>query len=144
MIATAKAKTRIRITFSVEQYGELLRRTVPTVIRTEKEYDRITKVIDALVDKGDDATPEEEQLLDLLSLLTEQYDEEHYNFDDAPPHEILKFMMEARDLQQKDIVHLFGNSSGRASEAISGVRAISKNQAKALAAFFNVSAELFI
>ena len=37
-------------------------------IRAEKEYDRIAKAIDALVDKGDDITPEEDQLLDLLCL----------------------------------------------------------------------------
>ena len=57
---------------------------------------------------------------------------------------MLQHLMEARDLQQKDVVHLFGNSSGRASEAINGIRPISKNQEKALAEFFNVSAELFI
>ncbi|GAC1403196.1 MAG: hypothetical protein NVSMB56_18160 [Pyrinomonadaceae bacterium] len=38
---------------------------------------------------------------------------------------------------------LFG-SKGRASEAINGKRAISKAQAKALAEFFHVSADLFI
>ena len=67
----------------------------------------------------------------------------YYNFDDAPPHEVLKHFMEARDLAQKDLVPLFG-SSGRASEAINGVRPISKVQAKALAQFFKVSAELLI
>ncbi len=110
----------------------------------ENEYDGIVAAIDELLDKCQDLTPEEEQRLDELSLLIEEYDDKHYDFAPPPPHEILKFMMEARDIQQKDIVHLFGNSSGRASEAINGVRAISKNQAKALAAFFNVSAELFI
>ena len=144
MTATAKRKIRVRVRFDAQQYGALLARVAPVVIRTEKEYDRVVKVMDALVDKGDDISPEEDQLLDLLCLLVEQYDNEHYNFAPPPPHEMLKHLMEARDLQQKDIVHLFGNSSGRASEALSGVRAISKNQAKALAAFFNVSAELFI
>jgi HTH-type transcriptional regulator/antitoxin HigA len=108
------------------------------------EYDRIAALIDQLVDKGSNITPEEDQLLDQLCLLIEQYDDEHYDFEDAAPHEMLQHIMEARELQQKDIVHLFGNSSGRASEAINGVRPISQNQAKALAAFFNVSAELFI
>lgn len=144
MTATAKRKIRVRIRFNAQQYSALLARVAPVVIRTEKEYDRVAKVLDALVDKGDDITPEEDQLLDLLTLLIEQYDKEHYDFEDSPPHQMLQFLMEARDIQQKDIVHLFGNSSGRASEAINGVRAISKNQAKALAAFFNVSAELFI
>ena len=103
-----------------------------------------SKAIDVLLDKCKDRTPEEEQLLDLLSLLIEQYDNEHYDFAAPAPHEMLQHLLEARDLQQKDIVHLFGNSSGRASEAINGVRPLSKNQAKALVAFFNVSAELFI
>ena len=110
----------------------------------EKEYDDIVAAIDELLDKCQDLTPEEEERLDELSLLIEEYDDEHYNFAPPPPHEMLKHLMEARDLQPKDIVHLFGNSSGRASEAINGVRPFSKNQAKALAAFFNVSAELFI
>ena len=144
MTATAKRKIRVRVRFDAQQYGALLARVAPVVIRTEKEYDRVAKALDALVDKGDDITPEEDQLLDLLCLLIEQYDNEHYNFPDSAPHEMLQHLMEARDLQQKDIAHLFGNSSGRASEAINGVRALSKNQAKALAAFFNVSAELFI
>jgi HTH-type transcriptional regulator / antitoxin HigA len=137
-------QSKVRKKFDARQYGALLARVAPVVIRTEKEYDRVVKAMNALVDKRDDITPEEDQLLDLLCLLVEQYDNEHYDFAPPPPHEMLKHLMEARDIQQKDIVHLFGNSSGRASEAINGVRAISKNQAKALAEFFKVSAELFI
>lgn len=143
MIATAKPKTKTRAAFNTRQYGEMLARVAPVVIRNEKEYDRATVEIDALVDKGKDITPEEDRLLDLLSLLVEQYEEEHYDIEDAPPHEVLKHLMEARDLAQKDLVPLFG-SSGRASEAINGVRPISKTQAKALGQFFKVSAELFI
>ena len=51
--------------------------------------------------------------------------------------------MEARDLQQKDLDHLF-ISAGGASEAFNGVRPINKAQANALAEFFHVSPELFI
>ena len=51
--------------------------------------------------------------------------------------------MNARGLKQSDLSKLFG-SKGRASEVINGKRAISKAQAKALAEFFHVSAELFI
>ena len=143
MIATARAKTKTKPAFDTRKYGELLAHTAPVVIRNEKEYDRAIQALDTLLDKGKQITPEEERLLDLLSLLVEQYEEEHYDIQDAAPHEVLQHLMEARDLQQKDLVHLFG-SSGRASEAINGVRPISKTQAKALAKFFKVSAELFI
>lgn len=66
-----------------------------------------------------------------------------YPIDPSAPHESLQHLMEARGLKQKDLVELFG-SSGRASEAINGVRPISKIQAKALAEFFHVSTDLFL
>jgi HTH-type transcriptional regulator / antitoxin HigA len=137
------AKTKTKPAFDTRKYGELLARLAPVIIQNEKEYDRAIEVIDALVDKGEQITAEEKRLLDLFSLVVEHYEEEHYDIEDAAPHEVLQYLMEARDLQQKDLVHLFG-SSGRASEAINGVWPISKSQAKALAQFFKVSAELFI
>lgn len=143
MTATVKPKIRVRLRFDARQYGELLAHVTPVVIHTEKEYDRVVAAINVLLNKRKDITPEEDQLLDLLSLLVERYEDEHYDFEDAAPHEVLQHLMEARDLAQKELVPLFG-SSGRASEAINGVRPISKVQAKALAQFFKVSAELFI
>jgi HTH-type transcriptional regulator/antitoxin HigA len=74
----------------------------------------------------------------------QHYEDEHYAIEPATPAQMLRHLMEARDPRQKDIVHLFGGSAGRASEAINGVREISKAQAKALAEFFRVSPELFI
>jgi len=59
-----------------------------------------------------------------LSTLVEKYEDEHYPIEPSPPHMILQHLMEARGLKQKDITHLFG-SSGRASEAINGLRPIS-------------------
>ncbi len=143
MTATVKPKIKVRLRFDPRQYGQLLAHVAPVVIRTEKEYDRVVAAINALLNKRKDITPEEDQVLDLLSLLVERYEEEHYDFPDAAPHEIVQHLMEARDITQKDLVPLF-SSSGRASEAINGVRPISKSQAKALAQFFKVSAELFI
>jgi HTH-type transcriptional regulator / antitoxin HigA len=51
--------------------------------------------------------------------------------------------MEDRDLKQIDLAPLFDGRS-RVSDALAGKREISKAQAKALAAFFKVSADLFI
>jgi len=107
------------------------------------EYDRAIEQIEKLLKKGDRISAEEEHLLDLLSTLVEKYEDEHYPIEPAAPHEILQHLMEARGRKQKDIVHLFG-SSGRASEAINGLRPISKIQAKALAEFFHVSTDLFL
>jgi len=142
MIAKAEGGIQTR-RFNKRKYGELLAESVPTVIRTEEEYDHGIEQIEKLLKKGDRISAEEEHLLDLLSTLVEKYEDEHYPIEPADPHEMLRHLMEARDLKQKDIVHLFG-SSGRASEAINGLRPISKIQAKALAEFFHVSTDLFL
>ncbi|MEK7833200.1 MAG: transcriptional regulator [Acidobacteriota bacterium] len=92
--------------------------------------------------KGEGISTEEERLLDLLSTLVERYEEEHYDFEPSAPHEVLQHLMEARGLKQKDLEQLFG-SSERTSEAINGIRPISKKQAKLLGEFFYVSADLF-
>jgi len=56
---------------------------------------------------------------------------------------MLRHLMEARSLTHKDVWPLFG-SKGIASEVLNGKRAISKVQARKLAEFFHVSADLFI
>jgi HTH-type transcriptional regulator/antitoxin HigA len=93
--------------------------------------------------KGEKLTPEEGGLLRLLGKLIADFEEDFYHLEDAEPHEVLKELMDARGLKQADIGQLLG-SKGRVSEVINRKRAISKAQAKALANFFHVSAELFI
>jgi HTH-type transcriptional regulator/antitoxin HigA len=142
MIAKAEGGIQTR-RFNKRKYGKLLAESVPTVIHTEEEYDHAIEQIEKLLKKGDRISAEEEHLLDLLSTLVEKYEDEHYPIGSAAPYEILQHLMEARGLRQKDVVHLFG-SSGRASEAINGLRPISKIQAKTLAEFFHVSTDLFL
>ena len=120
--------------------------TLPSVITSDEELERLTKEVDRLMTKGikeDELSPEEEKLLELLAVLIEQYEDEHYPMPDIPPHEVLKYLMKENGYKQKDIVHIFG-SSGITSEVVNGKRSISKAQAKKLAEFFSVSVELFI
>jgi HTH-type transcriptional regulator/antitoxin HigA len=91
------------------RYEESLAELVPSVICNEEEYDRAIEQIEKLLKKGDRISVEEEHLLDLLSTLVEKYEDEHYPIEPAAPHEILQHLMYARDLKQKDIVHLFGS-----------------------------------
>jgi HTH-type transcriptional regulator / antitoxin HigA len=125
------------------QYGRLLSKALPTIIRTEEENERALLLVEKLFAKGDDLTFEENALLELLVKLIADFEEEYYPIRDASPQEVLVEIMSARGLKQKDLTEVFGSKS-RASEAISGKREISKSQAKALAGFFNVSVELFI
>jgi HTH-type transcriptional regulator/antitoxin HigA len=123
-------------------YGQLLRRTLPHVIRTDEECERLTTALLRL-DEREDVTPEEKELAELLTVLIDEYEARRYPIRKASPQQTLQHLMEARSLTQKDLWKLFG-SKGIASEVFHGKRSISKTQAKKLAEFFHVSAELFI
>ncbi len=125
------------------KYGRLLAKTLPTVIKTEAENERMLAEIERLMDKGERMTPEELVLLELMSQLVEAFEEEAYPIDDTPPHRVLQHLMESNGLSQADLLPIFGGR-GRASEVVNGKRGISKAQAKALAEFFHVPANLFL
>lgn len=129
--------------FDEKIYGSLLGDALPQVIETEEECLRVEKIVGELLKKGDRLSPEEDKLLDLFSDLIEKYEDAVYPISDAPPNEMLKFLMRENDLKQSDLLHIFG-SSGITSEIVNGKRSISKAQAKKLAEFFKVSVELFI
>ena len=131
------------VKFSPEKYSALLAMALPQVIENDEELERVEEIITELLRKGENLSPEEEKLLDLLSDLVEKYEDEHYPMPEASPNDVLKFLMEDRELKQKDLVHIFG-STGITSEVVNGKRSISKAQAKKLAEFFKVSVELFI
>ena len=126
-----------------QKYGRLLAKTLPAVIETEEDNERMLAEVKKLLAKGERLSPEEEKLLDLMSTLIEVFEEGRYEIPDAPPNEVLRMLMEDRGLRQKDLVHIF-RSSGTISEVLSGKRQISKAQAKALGEFFNLPADLFI
>jgi HTH-type transcriptional regulator / antitoxin HigA len=123
-------------------YGQLLRRTLPHVIHSDEECERLTNELVRL-DERDDLTPEQKGLAELLTVLIDEYEERRHPIRKASPRQTLQHLMEARSLTQKDLWKIFG-SKGIASEVFHGKRSISKAQAKKLAEFFHVGVELFI
>jgi HTH-type transcriptional regulator/antitoxin HigA len=123
-------------------YGQLLRRTLPHVVRTDAEHARLTDELMRL-DEREDLTLEEQELAELLTVLIDEYEGRRYPIRKASPRQTLQHLMEARNLTQKDLWKVFG-SKGITSEVFHGKRSISKTQAKKLATYFRVSAELFI
>lgn len=125
-----------------KSYAQLLGRTMPHVIRTGDELERLTSELMRL-DELEAASREEKEVAELLTVLIEEYEERRYPIRKASPQQTLRHLMEARDLTQKDLWKTFG-SKGITSEVFHGKREISKAQAKKLAQFFHVGVELFI
>ena len=128
----------------LKRYGRLLARAVPKVIKTEEENERALAIVESLMEKGEgNMTPEEDALLDLLTGLIHDFEQKAYPIPKSEPHEVVAFLMEQRGLTPKDLWPVVGSKS-RVSEILAGKRAMTKEQAKKLAEFFHVGAELFI
>ena len=130
-----------------QKYGELLLSVLPTSIRNDDELDRMTREFDALMTKSlkGGLTFEEQRLFELLADLIEKYEDENYPVGSrSTPESRLAFLMEQKDLTQKDLVPAVFSSQSIVSEIINGKRKININQARKLAEFFKVSVELFV
>jgi HTH-type transcriptional regulator/antitoxin HigA len=144
MTALARANRRTKpVRINRTKYGQLLARTQPAIIHSVTEYDRVSEEVTKLLKKGDRLTPEENWLLELLTMLIEKYDDENYEIPEATPHDVIQMLMTDRGLRHRDMMPVLG-SRGVTSEVINGKRKPSKAQVKSLAAFFKMPPEVFI
>jgi HTH-type transcriptional regulator/antitoxin HigA len=123
-------------------YATLLARTLPAVIRNEKENERLIAQLEELDGKGSKLSPAEQRLADLLTLLIEDFEERHYPLKSATPVEVLEELMESNDLKQKDLLDVFVTPS-IVSEVLSGKRKLTTEHIRKLSRRFHVSAEVF-
>jgi|ERR1700693_3281709 HTH-type transcriptional regulator/antitoxin HigA len=124
-------------------YGRLLARTLPRVIKTVEENERIGAELERLDTRGTALTPEEENLAELMTLLVRQFEESKYHLGQAEPLEALRILIEDRGIRQRDLIPVFGSSSV-VSDVLNGKRSISKAHTRKLAEYFHVPASLFI
>jgi HTH-type transcriptional regulator / antitoxin HigA len=135
-------------TINRQNYIDLLDRVeiVPKVIETEIEYDRFLAVVEGLLVKRQNRTPEETALFILLIKLVEDYEREHYAIDDGiqvAPHKFLQHMMESREMEPKDLMKLLNISEELALSIVNGEEQIDRSQALALGDYFKVNSNNF-
>src|SRR5947199_10641674 len=118
---------------------KLLVETLPQVIKTEKQYREIGDRLGDLVGKGRSRSRDETRLMRLLGLLIEDYDRRHGLPDEA---DTLQFLIEHSGKTSADMFPIFGQRS-HISEALSGKRKISADQARALGKLFSVTPGAF-
>ena len=124
------------------EYGALLKKVPPKVIRTEKENEAYTEILYDLDRRSKQLTAAEKELAELLTLLIEDFEEKRYRLPRAKPLDVLRFLMEQHNLLQKDLADVFGTRS-IVSEVLSGKRELNKDHIERLSARFHVSPELF-
>lgn len=115
--------------------------SMPTPITSERQYAEYLSVLDRLADK-EGATREEGKYAQVLMMLIEAYEEQKHPIPEASPVDVLRTLIEANGLRQKDLASIFGAESV-VSEVLSGKRDINKNHIENLSKRFNVSPAVF-
>ena len=111
------------------------------VIKTEEEYHQALDRLSVLMDAAPGS--EEESELELLAVLTQKYEEEHFPIELPDPIEAIKFRMEQQGLSRKDMVPFFGSQS-RVSEVLGRKRPLSITMIRALHKGLGIPADVLL
>ena len=110
-------------------------------IRTDIDYEQALEQLDTIFDAEEGS--QEADLRDVLVVLIEDYENEHYAVDLPDPVEALKFRMEQQGLTQKDLVPMIGSRS-KVSEVLSRKRRFSLPMIRALHQELGIPAEVLL
>ena len=124
-------------------YGKLLLHTLPRVITSDSENERLIAELERLDHSARPLAPEQKTLAELITVLIEHYEQHRYPLGHAEPVEALRAIMEDRGLRQRDLIPVFGSSSV-VSDVLNGKRGISKAHARKLAEFLHMPVSLFV
>ena len=89
-------------------------------------------------------SPAQESLLELLSKLANDYEEELYPTPDVPPRDILQHLLESSGKSQAEFARSIGIPRSTISEVLNGKRSVSVENAFRLAEYFHVEPTLFL
>lgn len=115
--------------------------SLPTPITSTHQHEEYLSVLDKLTSKSN-PTSKEEKYAEVLMTLIEAYEEERHPIPDASPVEILRTLMDANDLRQKDLASVFGSESV-VSEVLHKKRSLNKSHILKLGKRFHVSPAVF-
>ena len=110
-------------------------------IKNENDYrnalERLEVIFDAQIDtkEGDEA--------EILSLMIENYENEHYPIEAPDPIEAIKIRMEELNLRQKDLVGVIGGKS-RVSEILNREKKLTVEMIRELERILQISASVLV
>ncbi len=110
-------------------------------VKSEKDYreglERLEVIFDAPIDtkEGDEA--------EILSMLIENYENEHYPIEAPDPIEAIKIRMEELNMRQKDLVGIIGGKS-RVSEILNRKKKLTVDMIRELERILQISASVLV
>ena len=112
-------------------------------IRNEKDYEAALQAVSPWFDHEPDAGTPEADCFEILLMLIEKYETEHYPVLPSDPIEAIRFRMEQSGLTVKDMEPYIGKSN-RVYEVLSGKRQLTLPMIRRLHKGLGISAESLI
>ncbi|MEO8726751.1 MAG: helix-turn-helix domain-containing protein [Acidobacteriaceae bacterium] len=120
---------------------EMIRLGAPRLIHSDEELAAYTEALFGLTARTD-LTREDEEAIELLTVLIERYESEQYPVPAAEPPDVLRFLLDRNGLSQRDIAQDVGGES-TVSLILSGKRQLNRDHIARLSRRFHVSPAVF-
>ena len=139
---SAATKTKPRASRQVHKsYLDLIVELPLTSIKSEKQLDAAQSMMDRLL-RQEALDPGEELYLDAMSDLVAAYEDSHYPIAPASDADMLRHLMDAREVTQAELHRQTGIPKSTISEVLAGKKSFSKTLIRTLASFFKVDASV--
>jgi HTH-type transcriptional regulator/antitoxin HigA len=134
--------TRTKTPRAQDVYLDLIRQVPLRPIRSDEELNRAVTMIDSLLDRGR-LNQDEQDYLDVLSDLVEQYEQAEHPLAPVSDAEMLQHLIEAKGVTQADVSAHTGIAESTISEVLSGKRTLNRKHIAKLAAYFRADPGVF-
>jgi HTH-type transcriptional regulator/antitoxin HigA len=121
---------------------KMIEHGAPHIIHSEAELKAYTDALFRLT-ALDSPSNSELDAIELLTLLVERYEQEHYSVPAADPISIVRFLLTQQKLTQRDLIPQFGTESA-VSMFMTGKRKLTVEQVRNLSTRFNLPTDVFI
>jgi HTH-type transcriptional regulator/antitoxin HigA len=125
-----------------DPYFDLVLKFPLRPIRSDKELDAAVKMVDSLLDRKK-LKPAEEDYLEVLGNLIEQYESEAHPIAPVSDVEMLRHLIEAKGVSQTEVSKATKIADSTISEVLKGKRSLNRNHIGKLARYFGVSPDVF-
>jgi HTH-type transcriptional regulator/antitoxin HigA len=122
--------------------AKMIARGAPRVIRNDQELAAYTEALFELT-ALEKPSRSEAAAIELLTMLVDRYEQEHYSVPAADAVSVVRFLIEQQGLAQRDLIPQFGSESG-VSMFLTGQRKLTLDQVRKLSARFKLPADVFI
>jgi HTH-type transcriptional regulator / antitoxin HigA len=122
--------------------AKMIERGAPHLIHNDEELEVYTHALFQLTGKKH-PTDAEIEAMELLGVLIERYENERYPAKSAPPGDVVRFLLDRNNLQQRDLIPEFG-SEAAVSMFLTGKRPLTLEQIRRLSQRFHVEPGAFM